>query len=105
MDASGWPIWAVVVKRAVTILVLALFGLHAYVQWRRRGEKIPGAERLVFLAFAVAFLFAVVANFDALQLAVKLGIKKGPFNFGLLSLLLSILYMIFAVRVARRARF
>ncbi|MBI2842290.1 MAG: hypothetical protein HYX78_02710 [Armatimonadetes bacterium] len=103
LDFSHWPIWATVLRRAVMLLILAAFGLHAYVQYRRCGDKLLAPERWVFIAFSLIFLFGTVVNLVAARLAIQ-NIKQGPFNFSSFSLLILVLYLIFAGGVARRKR-
>ena len=92
-------------RRALVLLILAALGVHAYVQYRRRGASLLTPERWIFLAFSLIFLFGTVANFGAAMLALKVNIKQGPFGFSNFSLLILVLYLIFSVGVARRMRF
>jgi len=104
MNFETAPMWVTIAKRGLTLFVLAAFGLHAYVWYRRRGGKLLAPERLVFLAFSITFLFAVTANFVAFELALEFGRKRGPFNLGIFSLLTALLYLVFAGSATRRAR-
>lgn len=86
------------------MLILAGFGVHAYVQYRRRGRLLT-PERWLYFSFSVVFLFAVVINAILAALAVGLELRYGPFNTGIFSLLVFILYLIFAGGAMRRTRF
>lgn len=101
----GLEVWAVIAKRVITLLVLAACGLHAYVQYKRRGSKLPTPERWLFLAFSLVFLFGTVANFGAATLTAKVGTTEGPFNFGEFSLLIAVLYVIIGFGLRQRRRY
>ena len=105
LTLAGLPLWAVLIKRLITLLVLAACGLHAYVQYKRRGTKLHASERWLFLAFSLILLFGTVANFAALALAIKAGAKGGPFNFGVFSLLIAVLYLIVNFGISQRRRY
>ncbi len=105
LDFGGWPIWLTVIRRLLTVLVMAGLGLHAYVQYRRGGRQMLTPERWLFLLFSAVFLFASVANLVAATLAVQYHSRRGPLNFGIFSLLLFVVYFVFAHRAYRRERF
>jgi hypothetical protein len=46
-----------------------------------------------------------MANLRAILLAARQGIERGPFNTGVFSLLVCLLYLIFAAGVSRRIRY
>ncbi len=92
---ADWPLWAVILERALTLLVLAALGIHAFVQYRRRDKKMATPQRWVFLSFAVALGCTAAVNFAMILLALGLTIKRGPFNTGMLSLTMFILYIIY----------
>ena len=96
------PLWGVILKRVVTLLVIAVLGVHAYVQYRRRGHTMLTPERWIFFSFSVAMLFVVIANFITIVLACKLDMKKGPFNTGIFSLLVFLLYLVYIGGHTRR---
>lgn len=104
-DYASLPYWAVLAKRVIMILVLAMCGLHAYVQYRRRGKKLNSSERSLFYTFSLIFLFGTAANFGTAALTWKIGAKSGPFNTGEFSLLIAVLYMCFNFGVGLRRRF
>ena len=104
IDFSTLPLWATIAKRVITVLILAAFGVHAYVQYRRRG-KLLAPERWLYLSFSIVLLFAVVVNSVMAVIAAKTDLRQGPFNTGIFSLLVFILYLIFAGGAMRRARF
>lgn len=84
--------------------MLATCGLHAYVQYKRRGTKLHASERWLFLAFSLILLFGTVANFAALALVAKEGGRGGPFNFGVFSLLIAVLYLVVNFGISQRRR-
>lgn len=100
----GPEVWAVIAKRVITLLVLAACGLHSYVQYKRRGSKLPTSERWLFLVFSLIFLFGTIANFAAATLTAKVGATTGPFNYGDFSLLIAVLYVVFSFSVKQRRR-
>lgn len=104
LDFSSLPLWATVIKRVLTVLIMLAFGLHSYVQYRRRGGQTPAPERWVFFVFSIAMLFGVVVNIDMLVMAAKLDVKQGPYNTGVFSLLVFMLYVVFAGGIGRRKR-
>jgi hypothetical protein len=95
-------LWEVILKRGLTLIVMAAFGVHAYVQYRRHGQKMLTPERWIFFIFSLAMLFAVVVNFITLILAAKLEMKQGPFNTGIYSLLVFLLYLVYVGGLTRR---
>lgn len=103
-ELAAHDLWFTLLKRVITLLLLASFGVHAYVQFRRRSQ-VPTPERWIFFTFSIALLFGVGANFIAIVLAAKLDILQGPFGTGMFSLLLFFLYLIFAAGVTRRVRY
>jgi hypothetical protein len=105
LDYTSLPEWAVLAKRVITLLVLAMCGLHAYVQYRRRGRKLNTSERSLFFTFSLIFLFGTAVNFGAAAMTWKVGAKSGPFNYGEFSLLIALLYMCFNFGVGLRRRF
>lgn len=105
LNWADLPVWATILKRVITLVILAMFGIHAYVQYRVRGGKAPAPERWVFLGFSVILLFGIVVNFVAAIIAAKHDIKQGPVNYGTFSLLVFVLYLVFTFGVARRTRF
>ncbi len=105
LDYAGLPVWAVLAKRVITLLALAMCGLHAHVQYKRRGKMLNPSERWLFFVFSILFLFGTVANFGAATLTWKIGTKSGPFNYGEFSLLMALLYMTFNFGVGLRRRF
>lgn len=50
-------------------------------------------------------MVAVLANIASAILAAELDLRQGPYNTGIFSLLLFILYIIFAGGVGHRTRF
>jgi hypothetical protein len=86
------------------MLVLGGSGLHAYVQYRRRGRKMPTSERWIYGSFSLVMLFGTLASFGALILAVMYDRMRGPFDFGLFSLLIFLVYVVFLLGATRRAR-
>jgi hypothetical protein len=110
LNMFGMHVWgavatSVIIKRVIPLLVLAACGVHAYVQYKRRGDKMPTPERWMFLAFSFVFLFGTVANFGAAVLSWKVGSTRGPFAYGGFSLLIALLYLVFSVGVGQRRRF
>lgn len=106
LDWSDLPLWVTILKRVVTLLIFALFGIHAYVQYRIRGyQKTPAPERWVFFAFSLILLFGIIVNFVAAVLAATHDIKQGPLNYGTFSLLMFLLYVVFAFGVAGHKRY
>ena len=105
LDLAGWPIWATILRRVVTLVVLALCGVHAYVRYRQPGGRLAVPERWAFFAFSLILLFGAMANLRASLLAARQGIERGPFNTGVFSLLVCLLYLIFAAGVSRRIRY
>lgn len=98
------PLWATILKRVLTILVLGGAGLHAYVRYRMRVHRPPVSERWVFWSFSVVLLFGALASFGALMLAILYNRSKGPFDFGLFSLLIFLVYIVVVSGMTRRAR-
>ena len=105
LDYASLPEWAVLAKRVITLLALAMCGLHAYVQYKRCGRKLHASERSLFFVFSLIFLFGMAANFGAATMTWKVGAKSGPFNYGEFSLLIAVLYMCFNFGVSLRRRF
>lgn len=103
LDFNTLPLWATILKRIMVILILSAFGLHAYVQYKR-GVKLSTPERWVFISFSAAMMFAVIVNTASIAFAAKLDLRKGPFNIGIFSLLLFVIYIIFTGGVIRRRR-
>jgi hypothetical protein len=66
---------------------------------------MPTPERWVFFAFSVAMMFGVVVNVDMIVLAAKLDVRQGPYNTGIFSFLIFILYVVFVGSVDRRKNF
>jgi hypothetical protein len=105
LEFAGWPMWATILRRVVTLVVLALCGAHAYARYRRPGGKVAVPQRWAYLAFLLIFLFGVIANLLAVFLAARRGIQQGPLNTGIFSLLLFLLYLAFAAGVGRRTHY
>ncbi len=97
-------IWELVIKRGLAILVLASFGIHAYVQYRRRGKETPTPRRWVYFSFSLTLAFAVVVNMAMLILAVRCGIKGSQFKTGVFSFMIFMLYLIYASNITQRAQ-
>jgi hypothetical protein len=102
LDWATLPLWATLLKRIITALVLIGFGLHAYVQYKRHGKDMAAPERWAMVIFSVIFLFGTVVNLTALVIAYERQQKQGPFEFGLFSLIIAIIYLVFLYRSHRR---
>lgn len=105
MDWKDWPMWATIIKRLLTVLVLSGFAWHAYAQCKRYGNKMLSSERLTFLMFSVILASGVLVNFVAIFYALEFNLKQGPAGFGIYSLFIAIVYLVFSYRSARRVRF
>lgn len=105
LSAYGLPVWAVIIYRLVTLVVMASCGLHSFVQYKRRGKRLNASERWLYLAFSLVFLFGTAANFGALTLTARIGATTGPFNNGEFSMLSAVLYFVVNFWVSQRRRF
>jgi len=96
------PLWATLLKRIITALVLIGFGLHAYVQYRRHGADMAAPERWATIIFSAVFLFGTIVNLVAFMIAYARQQKQGPFEFGLFSLIIVIIYLAFLLHHSHR---
>ena len=103
-DIAHLPIGAVILYRIVVVLILGAMGVHAYLQYRRKRSRITEPERWALLGFTFVLAIASIFNLYPLFRVLKYGDKQGPFNFGVFSLLIFVLYIIFASGVKRRTR-
>jgi hypothetical protein len=103
LSPAKWPFWLQVARIAVTVLVTAACGVHAWASLRSSKHLLPSG-RWILLLYAGAFLFAAWANFVLLLVTAYSGsYKQGPYRFGMFSLLLVVTYFFAARSATRRA--
>jgi hypothetical protein len=105
VDWKDWPLWAHILRRLLPILVLSGFAWHAHMQCRHHGKEMLTSERMTFQVFSFILPSGVLANFVAIFYTLHFNLTQGPEGFGIFSLLLAVVYLIFFFRSARRVRF
>lgn len=101
LSPGKWPFWLQALRIAVTVLITAGCGVHAWAALRSSRELLPSG-RWMLIIYAIAFALAAWANFVLLLVAAYAGAyKQGPYRVGMFSLLLVATY-IFVVRSAMR---
>lgn len=96
LRASTWPCWIHEIRMALSILVTAACGAHAW-HSLRTGSSAPSALQWASAIYAVAFFFAAWANSVMLLVTLLAGrYQQGPYHLGTFTLLLVVTYVLTA---------
>lgn len=102
MNLADMPLWATVLERAITLIILTGLAMHAYKQYRVQGSKMLVSRRCAFFMFCSIFIFGAAANSVAIMSAIEFNKWQGPYNYGMFSMLMSVIYLVFLGRVTYR---
>lgn len=108
------PEWVQAARLAITFLVTAAAGVHAFYLFRcsrQSQNEDPAKENLavrlrwIFLFYAVVFLFVSILNYSYLLVTIKLQYPGGgPYKLGTLSLILVVSYAAVVFGSGRRTQ-
>jgi len=96
LRAPALPCWVHELRMALSILVTAACGAHAWHSLRAI-PSVPSALRAVSFLYAAAFFFAAWANSVMLLATLLAGrYQRGPYHLGTFTLLLVVSYVLTA---------